>query len=62
VPEGEPRHEPISTFVDQQVVGMVKKELIETQKSNARYFAFFYNRAIVPSNHTTAFCIGTLPS
>jgi hypothetical protein len=54
--------ERLSSDVDQQVVGIVKKALIETQKSNARYFAFFYNRATILSNHTTAFCIGTLPS
>jgi hypothetical protein len=54
--------ERLSSDVDQQVVGIVKKELTETQKSDAGYCAFFYNRALIPSNHTTAFCIGTSPS
>src|SRR5215475_5026339 len=35
-----------------------KKELTETQESNARYFAFFYNRAIIPSTILQPFALG----
>ena len=36
--------ERLSSDVDQQVVGIVKKEPTETQKSNAGYFVFFYGQ------------------